>query len=316
MRLTLLALLTACSPDFGLQGIEPYEEGAEDTGEWQDEPEADEPDDEPEDEPDLPEDEEQPEDEPDEPDEPEDEEPPPEDDCEHTSDLVYVIERDDDTLYLFDPDALAFERLGRVSCPGSAAPESMAVSRDGTAYVRGSDDEVYAVDLETLACERTDIAVPASLGSFGMGFATEDADTWRDDLYVADADSVGLLDTRSGSLEILGGMPSQSELTGNAEGELWAILPLESPAALALLDKDTGRELDRIAMSGFPNPGDIDTFAFATWGGDFWVFVRSYGMGNTTDVYRVTPDGTMTRELRDVGFDVVGAGVSTCAPSE
>ena len=69
-------------------------------------------------------------------------------------------------------------------------------------------------------------------------------------------------------------------------------------------------------FQGFPDVGDIDTFAFAAWGGEFWLFVRTYGMGSSTDVYRVTADGTLSRVLEDVGFDVVGAGVSTCAPSD
>jgi hypothetical protein len=45
------------------------------------------------------------------------------------------------------------------------------------------------------------------------------------------------------------------------------------------------------------------------------VFVREYGMGSSTDVYKVTSTGAMSKVLSDVGFDVVGAGVSTCAPS-
>ena len=63
-------------------------------------------------------------------------------------------------------------------------------------------------------------------------------------------------------------------------------------------------------------PFNIDTFAFATWGGDFWLFVRTYGFGQTTDVYRVQPNGVMTMFAQNTGMDVVGAGVSTCAPSE
>ena len=110
-------------------------------------------------------------------------------------------------------------------------------------------------------------------------------------------------------------MPSQSELTGDADGELWAMLPLETPAEIVQVDKSTGSTLSTIRLTAFPDPGDIDTFAFATWSGDFYVFVREYGMGMTTDVYKVTSAGTMTRVLTDVGFDVVGAGTSTCAPS-
>jgi hypothetical protein len=239
--------------------------------------------------------------------------PPPADDCTDTADLVYVLSRDDSTLYTFDPDALAFTSLGRVSCGTSETPGSMAVSRDGVAYVRYADNSVYALDLATMRCSATSYA-DRRFDSFGMGYATDSSDTWRDQLYVANATSVGILDPSTWTITPLGRMASQSELTGNADGELWAILPLESPAELVKLDTTTGATVETIRMPGFPDPGDIDTFAFATWSGDFYVFVREYGMGSSTDVIKVTRMGGMTTVLEDVGFDVVGAGVSTCAP--
>lgn len=251
-------------------------------------------------------------------DEEEDEtDPAPADDCERASDLVYVIARDDAGLYTFDPEALTMTRQGTLRCGTSGNPESMSVARDGVAYVRYSDDRVYAVDLETLDCAATDYSDRSTgFGSFGMGYATDDADTWRDQLYVANDARLARLDTRTWELSTLGRLPSQSELTGNAEGELWAILPLESPAQLARLDKEDASTLETILLPRFPDAGDIDTFAFATWGGDFWIFVRESGMGSSTDVYQVEPDGAMTKVLSEVGFDVVGAGVSTCAPTE
>ena len=93
------------------------------------------------------------------------------------------------------------------------------------------------------------------------------------------------------------------------------MLPLERVAELRRLDTASGATLETIRLPDFPDPGDIDTFAFATWDDDFYLFVRMYGMGETTNVYRVTRDGTFTTMLTDVGFDVVGAGVSTCAPT-
>ena len=57
------------------------------------------------------------------------EEDPPEDDCTETSDLIYVVERDNDTIYLFDPETLSFESLGSISCSMYGTPGSMAVSR-------------------------------------------------------------------------------------------------------------------------------------------------------------------------------------------
>ncbi len=242
--------------------------------------------------------------------------PAPADDCVDTDDLVYVLARDSGTLYTFDPSALTFTALGRVNCGTSQTPGSMSVSRSGTAYVRYADNSLYSVDLATLTCSATSYSDRRTgFDSFGMGYATDSADTWREQLYVANSTTLGVLDPSSGAITTLGRMPSQSELTGNADGELWAMLPLESPAELVQLDTASGATLATVRLPGFPNPSDIDTFAFATWSGDFYIFVREYGMGSSTDVYKVAPDGAMTKVLSDVGFDVVGAGVSTCAPS-
>lgn len=242
--------------------------------------------------------------------------PPPDDDCVETDDLVYVLARDDGGLYEFDPSTTHFTSLGVPHCGTSASPGSMAVSRAGVAYVRYSDDSVYAVDLATLGCTKTSYSPHATgFGDFGMGYATDDAETWHETLYVANSKTVAVLDTSAWSLTTLGTLPSQAELTGNADGELWAMLPLEHPAELDQVDTTTGSVVATVPLLGFPNPADIDTFAFATWNGSFYLFVREYGMGRSTDVYEVARDGTMTRIVENAGFDVVGAGVSTCAPS-
>jgi hypothetical protein len=242
--------------------------------------------------------------------------PPEADDCEDTEDLVYVIDRTDEGLYLFDPTTGTFDLLGQLDCPaGSASPGSMAVSRTGMAYVRYSNESIYAVDLVTFQCRQTDYQ-GAAFGSFGMGYATQDADTWRDELYIANAFQLAELDTGNWRYQVMGSLPSQSELTGNAEGELWAFLPLQIPAELVQLDKGSGAPLERMWLNDFPSPFAIDAFAFATWGGDFWLFVREWGASHSTDVYRVTRDGVMTLVDRNTGMDIVGAGVSTCAPTE
>ena len=243
------------------------------------------------------------------------EDPPPADDRDETSDLIYVLSRDDDLLYTFDPASLRFTSLGEVDCNTSLYPASMAVSRAGIAYVRYENDEVYSLDLATMTCSPTGYSDRRTgFDSFGMGYATDDPTTWRDQLYVANSSTVGVLDTNTWNIQTLGAMPSQSELTGNAAGELWAMLPLERPAQLRRIDTASGANLETLRLSAFPDPSTIDTFAFATWDGEFYLFVRISGMGNTTDVYRVERDGTMSTLLRDVGFNVVGAGVSTCAP--
>jgi len=239
----------------------------------------------------------------------------PEDDCDDTSDLVYVIDKDTAGLYLFNPQTYGYEFLGDLDCGTYAGtPASMSVSRDGFAYVRYADDTVYSVDLVSMECNETPYGT--NFGGFGMGYATEDNNTWQDHLYVANASQLATIDTQNWKLSVIGKLPSQSELTGNAEGELWAMLPLETPAELVQLNKSNANVAKRIKLPGFPNPYEIDTFAFATWGGDFWLFIRTSGMGSSTDIYRVTAAGKMTRVVTDSGLNVVGAGVSTCAPTE
>lgn len=245
---------------------------------------------------------------------PEETVPAPEDDCDHTSDLIYVIDRSDEGLYLFDPTTGNFHYLFTLDCTMWGTPGSMAVARDGQAYVRYSDNTIFRVDLTTQNCVQT--GYDAGFGSFGMGFATDSAGTWMDQLYIANSDTLAALDTSGWGLSSVGDMPSQSELTGNAAGELWAFLPLESPASLVQIDHTTGLAVQQHSLNNFPNALDIDAFAFATWGGEFYLFVRVFGMGNTTDVYKVDANGNMSMYVPDSGMDVVGAGVSTCAPAE
>ena len=80
------------------------------------------------------------------------------------------------------------------------------------------------------------------------------------------------------------------------------------------LDKSDAQELESHDLLGFPDPMNIDTFAFAHWGGSLWVFIRESGMGRTTDVYEFDDTFGFTCVLEDTGLVIVGAGVSTCAP--
>ena len=250
--------------------------------------------------------------------EPEDNEvpPPPVDDCEDTSDLLYAVDKGDGGLYLFDPMSGSFELLGIPDCGMfSGTPASMAVARNGIAYIRYSSSTLYAVDVETLECTETQMSV-SSFGKFGMGYATLHGNTWQDELFIANRTTLAKLNTTTFQIETIGTLPSQSELTGNALGELWGVFPLETPAQIMELDRESGQPERSITLSFMPSPMNIDTFAFATWGGDFYVFLRLYGMGESTRVYRVSTTGYTEVLSNETGRNIVGVGVSTCAPTE
>jgi hypothetical protein len=241
------------------------------------------------------------------------EEPPaPEDDCTGVEDAIYVIDKDTQAMYTYDPQDSSFTHLADIDCGAYAGtPASMSVARDGVAYLRYADDSLYALDLETMSCTPT--SYQSNFGHFGMGFATRRVDGWEDEMFVANRRHLARLNTTTWRIETLGELPSQSELSGNTYGELWAMLPLERPALLAQLDKVSGRLKRRIALPGLPEPQRIDTFAFATWDRQFYVFVREHGMGESTTVYRIDETGVLTVHDSDTGLNIVGAGVSTCA---
>ena len=224
--------------------------------------------------------------------------------------------RTDNELYSFAPIDGSLTLVGELDCDslGIGTPASMAVTRDGVGYVRWSDNWLYEVDLTTADCSPTGYT-GGGFGAFGMGYSTDSASTALDTMYVANGSTLGVMDESSWTISTVGPMPSQSELTGNSLGELWAFLPLEQPALLAELDHGNALMLQQIPLPTFPNPADIDTFAFAWWGGSLWLYVSEYGFGRSTDVYEVNPGtGSMTLRWSDLGIDVVGAGVSTCAP--
>ena len=243
------------------------------------------------------------------------EEPAPEDDCVESSDLIYTVDKNTQNMYLFDPNSSSFSLLGSLPCDDwgwEGDPGSMGVSRNGFAYVRYSGGLLYEVDLTDLSCRESRFS-EHNFGAYGMGYATNHGNTWQDQLYIANNDTIASLNVQDGQYRTIGHMPSQSELTGNADGELWAFLPLEQPAKLVQVDKNNGNIVESISISSF-SLQDLDTFAFAYWGGDFYLFVRLYGQ--STNVYKVEKDGTQTMVLQDSGLNIVGAGVSTCAPTE
>jgi hypothetical protein len=68
-----------------------------------------------------------------------------------------------------------------------------------------------------------------------------------------------------------------------------------------------------ISEHALPSVQIGDAWAFAFWGGDFWLFTSPTGPTSKVDRYRPS-DGTTTTMIPDTGIKIVGAGVSTCAP--
>jgi hypothetical protein len=175
------------------------------------------------------------------------------------------------------------------------------------------------VEFGGLSCSATSFA-PNQQGmlTFGMGFVSNSAGSADETLFIAGITAeaannmLATLDPTTlvvSPVQLIAGSP---ELTGTGSAELWGFFPETASPRVARLNKTTGAS-DPI----YPLPdlaGEPAAWAFAFWGGDFWVFLMRQ-TDQDTGVYRVKgTDGTMTVALATTGRRIVGAGVSTCAP--
>ncbi len=232
--------------------------------------------------------------------------------------LVYVI-GDDNRLYSFYPPTLSFVPIGKIACPSGSGPYSMAVDRKGKAYVVFTDGNLFRVSTATAACDATSFrADQLGFHTFGMGFVSNTGGS-AETLFVAEgtgglgappSKGVAQVDTTTFRLNFVGPFsPSESrvELTGTGDGRLFGFSPLTGGSKLIEIDKTTGNVLGSDPVGA--GSGD-DAFAFAFWGGDFWIFTGR----TSTGVYRYRPSDKTTTLMKTAPSLIVGAGVSTCAP--
>lgn len=241
--------------------------------------------------------------------------------CPMGTELIYTIGQLDGKLSTFDPSTKTFHDLGPLQCPTAfgATPFSMSVDRAGNAWVLYNNGELFKVGIQGLGCTKLSWTPPSGLEVFGMGFSTEVAGGEAESLFIGG----GLTQTQSSYIlarvdpntmtaTTFGSQPQLPEMTGNGNAELWGFMPEATTARVVQLDKTTGAALQTFMQ---PTLGGTNTaYAFAHWGGDYWVFLQRNAETNTT-VYQVDgTTGAITSMTPAIGHTVVGAGVSTCAP--
>lgn len=246
--------------------------------------------------------------------------------CDGGQTLVYLITQESQLLG-FDPASLSVNTIGIVSCPTGATPFSMAVDRQGIAYSLFDDGTLWRIDTATAGCTRTNFQ-PDQHGmlTFGMGYVADTGDAGHggdagETLYVdqemagGGGISAGLawIDTTTMVLNFIGPFSpavAGMEMTGTADGRLFGSgLRATSGSQIAEIDRSTAHILASTPLS-VGHQGDA--WAFAFWGGYFWVFTSAGG--GTTTVTRFDPATNQETIATSIGGTVVGAGVSTCAP--
>ena len=243
---------------------------------------------------------------------------------------IYLISTQDELIRFYPPD-LSITTIGTISCPTSTTPShpfSMAVDRKGIAYVLFDNGELFRVSTLTAICTPTSyIGAPALFPTaFGMGFSANKADQ-GETLFIAGTTNqgsgspsrLGVINTESFAVSV-GAELSQDigapELTGTGDSRLFGFAPSDPTAPhFAEIDKATSTVLSDNILDLQLNA--IAGWAFAAWGGDFYIFTAEQSQGPSS-IHRYTPGGTLSPPLVKQldGLNIVGAGVSTCAPSE
>ncbi len=263
-------------------------------------------------------------------------------------DLIYVADKNF-KLLSFDPRLVGngqpFRVIGSLACPagpsvpdwgdpGPSTPFSMAVDRDAVAWVLYSSGQIFNVSTQTAACSATSFGARQSAGGrtwdlFGMGFVTDTAGGDTEKLWLgggnADATLLGDLGwinpPGSYAIQRVGPMSTSSEyspeLTGVGDGTLWGFYPGLSQAFVQQIDKTTGGASgpQRLIPGGLG--GTVAAWAFAQWGGKFYLFVTTTDfLGTENSTVRTIDRQTGAYQLvaQNLPYTIVGAGVSTCAP--
>jgi hypothetical protein len=261
--------------------------------------------------------------------------------------FIYLVS-DQNALYSFDPPTLALNKLGTLDCPGEMSPpnpdsgeggvNSMAVDRHATAWVNFNDGKIFKVDTTDSALPCVDAKYKSGQGGFtpqlGMGFATASATDHTETLYVSDNGGPGGVGTPGGGLGLgkldlstmkmktVGAWSSplagyNAELTGTGDGKLFGFFTT-TPSNLAQIDPTNAKISGASSLSTVHNSDG--GYAFSFWGGDFWfytAFPTDAEPNPTTSItHYVTATKTATVVKKDIGYTIVGAGVSTCAPTK
>jgi len=243
--------------------------------------------------------------------------------CADGTELIYTIDQYGAQLSQFDPMTKQFRDLGALACPatGGATPFSMSVDRAGYAWVLYSSGQLFRVPIGDVAgCEYTAWTSPNNMKVFGMGFSSDEVDGATESLFIGGGPTqqessfhIARMNPATFEVVAIGQQAALPEMTGTGSAELWGFFPDASTAHVVKFDKANAAWLVDYPLPSLAS--ENAGYAFAHWGGHFWVFLQKEGEASST-VYEVDgATGQLVGSTPAPGRTIVGAGVSTCAPS-
>ncbi len=255
------------------------------------------------------------------------------------SDDIYVLD-DANVLRRFDPRKLAaaqdpFSLIGALACPagpsvpgwtGPTTPYSMAIDRAGTVWVLYTSGEIFKTSTGSISSCINSGYTPRQNGMdlFAMAFVTDTSGGGTEKLYLGGGDvnatpggTLAVVDPTTLVATPVGTLTNQGEfaavLTGTGAATLFGFYPGIATAFVQQVSRVTGAAIgQQYSFAGGFGSG-LQAWAFAHWGGSFFVFVTVTG---TSTLRVIDPaSGQITTALASVPYVSVAAGVSTCAPS-
>jgi hypothetical protein len=184
----------------------------------------------------------------------------------------------------------------------------MSVDRNGTAWVLYGDGNIFHVDTKTGACQASGYVTGKNgFSLFGMGFVANGPGSNDETLFLGSSMGLGKLDPMTLVPTLVGaynGVPNETgEMTGTGDGHLFGYFT-SSGVSVAEIDKTNANILSKVDLPQVPAGG---SWAFSFWAGGFYLF-------NSSTIRHYDQQTGVKTIIPDVGFDIVGAGVSTCAP--
>ena len=250
--------------------------------------------------------------------------------CPAGSELVYVWSLDNN-IYSFDPPTKTFTSVATPDCDASN-PNSMAIDRNLVAWLNyltpgagTPNDYIYKFDLtKGSGCQASGIQIPAGYTQVGMGFSTDTSGGTTETLYVDGISGAGLasVDMTTKTIVPIGDFSNDAnlkgqscELTGTGSALLYGYFTTSPYVRVAQLNKTNSNEISDTQLQGFTPPS---AWAFSFWGGDFYLYAypnASNSPNSSVVQYDPITNALNLAYVANVGFTIIGAGVSTCAPT-
>ncbi len=232
-------------------------------------------------------------------------------------DVIYLVTLES-KLMSFDPEQpgmSAYRAIGDLECNRYSSPQSMAVDRNGIAWVFYSSGHLYWVSTADASCNPTKYVHPSGNTQLGMAFTSDRPKAPEETLYIASA-SFGLatIDTKSLEVRNISSSPVKGELAGGADAKLFMFTPTTfGEFGYSRLDELNRTNYASALAHQMREQSYLQAWAFARYGGLFYIFTSEAGEPSKCTVVDVEGKIERVRDP-DIGYRIVGAGQSTLVP--